>query len=143
MSTTMKKAKNYGQPDKAKLPTENVMNGQWPDKKEQTAAYQIVAVQNGKFYTPITARLFMGRSASSSVVYASIWCHHHNASYNGHGNAGGYGYHKGSAAMADAIRSAGIELNGSISGVGDTAIEYALSAIARAMGFRKFHLVKL
>jgi hypothetical protein len=60
----------------------------------------------------IDARCWMGRSRQASTVYASIWIH--GGDYrSGRGDAGGYGYHKSSAAMAAAISAAGIELYGS------------------------------
>lgn len=55
----------------------------------------------------------MGRSRNASTVYASIWVHANGHYLAGHGNAGGYGYHKESAAFQDAITSAGIQLVGS------------------------------
>lgn len=79
-------------------------------------------------------------------------------STSGRGSAGGYGYHKESAAVGDAIRSAGILLTGSpyglpsnydtpaqtratlkkpahIGGCGDESIRWALLAIAYAAGY--------
>ena len=83
----------------------------------------------------ITVRCYMGRSASASVVYTSLWITTPDYHGSGTGKAGGYGYHKASAAISEAIRSAGIELDEDISGVGDRAIEDALEAIAQALGF--------
>ncbi|MFX5068880.1 hypothetical protein ABTC68_19770, partial [Acinetobacter baumannii] len=57
----------------------------------------------------------------------------------GQGKAGGYGYHKPSAALADAISDAGIRLSRSISGCGDDVMRDACEAIARALtGKRRF-----
>lgn len=125
--------------------------------KEQVGNYKIVALYKGQFKTPITVTCWMGRSSQASVVYASIWVQTSKGAWcAGHGSAGGYGYHKESAAIQDAIDSAGIELFGDvyggdnkerakkqayIGGVGDTAIKYALEAIARAAGYRKFTVV--
>ena len=76
-------------------------------KKELCAAYSVIC--KGKEI--VCARSYMGKSVNSSVVYASIWVH--GETYTaGTGKAGGYGYHKESAAFCDAIRSAGIELYG-------------------------------
>lgn len=122
----------------AKLPAANVMNGRYPEKKELISEMRVVAYRKGKFETPVTVKVFMGRSSSASVVYCSIGTHDGNRSFNGHGRAGGYGYCKKSAALADAIRNAGIELSQSISGVGESAMRRAIEAIARALGFRKF-----
>lgn len=105
---------------------------------------------------------------AGSTVYCSIWVRgvkdnkkpvdwvYNNTS--GRGRAGGYGYHKESAAVGDAIRSAGVLLTGSpyglpsnsdtpaqtrallkkpahIGGCGDEAIRCALLAIAYAAGY--------
>ena len=55
---------------------------------------------------------------------------------SGHGKAGGYGYHKESAALQEAIESAGIKLRSPIDGAGDSAVRGAMEAINRA-AFRK------
>jgi len=140
-------------------PKENGKN--YGDSKETMDRYTVVAYHKGEFYNVVTCRTYMGRSSSASVVYASIWVHRPHRSGKeihcaGHGSAGGYGYHKGSAAIGSAISDAGIELYGSpysqdkqdyrkrahIGGVGDTAIESALLAIGRALGFNRVHLVR-
>jgi ribosomal protein L32 len=66
----------------------------------------------------------------------------------GSGRAGGYGYHRPSAAAGEAIRNAGFELltdEGKpcdIGGVGESAIEEALCAIADAIGLKDYALVR-
>lgn len=150
---------------KAKIvkPQDNGRN--YADKKETTDTYNLIAYYKGEFYNLITCRTYMGRSPNASSIYASIWVHRPHRTGKGelycagHGVAGGYGYHKASAAIGEAIESAGIELYGStyhvpkgekedftkrarINGVGSTAIESALIAIGRALGFTKLHLVK-
>ena len=105
---------------------------------------------------------------AGSTVYCSIWINTVKqekrpagwvyCSTSGKGSAGGYGYHKESAAVADAIKSAGIVLTGSpygrpsdsdtpaqtramlkkpayIGGCGDGSIRCALLAIAYAAGY--------
>lgn len=124
--------------------------------KEEIKSYQVVAYQKGEFKTPVTVRCWMSRSASASTVYASIWINAKETYVSGYGSASGYGYHKESAAIGRAIRSAGIKLFGSpygrddsetrnkpayIDGCGDSAIRDALEAITRALGFRKFTIV--
>jgi hypothetical protein len=80
--------------------------------KELVSAYSVVGTINGELREIVTARAYMGRSGSASVVYISLWVH--GAIHaSGKGSAGGYGYHKESQALADAIESAGIELYGS------------------------------
>ena len=105
---------------------------------------------------------------AGATVYCSIWVHSIKENKrptdwayggtSGKGSAGGYGYHKSSAAVADAIRSAGIVLTGDpygrpsnsdtpaqtramlkkpahIGGCGDESIRCALLAIAYAAGY--------
>lgn len=80
------------------------------------------------------ARFYMARSADGAGrVYCSLWVH--GTQYtSGHGQAGGYGYHKQSSALACAIKSAGIELTSDIAGVGNQAMQDAMKAIAIAAG---------
>lgn len=138
---------------KAKL-TEQVSNAKnLADDKEVTDIKTLVAIKNGKIHTPVVARWYMGRSAQASVVYCSIRINTKDFHTSGHGQAGGYGYHKVSAAFADALESAGIELYGSpytnavestkerrrrahIGGCGSSSVDAALKAIGRALGFR-------
>ncbi|MGE9070557.1 hypothetical protein ACQKHG_24750, partial [Escherichia coli] len=61
----------------------------------------------------ITVRVYMSASANASQVHACMWVRCADGQWtSGKGNAGGYGYHKESAAIADAVRSAGIALYG-------------------------------
>jgi hypothetical protein len=114
-------------------------------KKEQVSAWIAVDLSPGvKDYRRevVTVRCYMGRSRNASRVYASIWVHHGDDTTSGHGYADGYGYHKESAAVDEAIRSAGIELSRFIDGVGDSAIESAVKAIALAAGYDNVHIVR-
>lgn len=153
---------------KAKLvkPAYNAKN--YGEEKEVVDNWNVIGKVKGELKTIVTCRAYMGRSSSASVVYASIWIH--GLETSGTGSAGGYGYHKTSAAVNDAIRSAGVELYGDvyagsnqynyeekraytteelktrdkaaqkkrayIGGVGDSAIEEALLAIAKLAGGR-------
>lgn len=138
---------------KAKL-TKQVSNAKnLADDKEVTDIKTLVAIKNGKIFTPVVARWYMGRSSRASVVYCSIWINTKDFHTGGHGSAGGYGYHKVSAAFADALDSAGVVLYGSpyayvvetakdlrlrarIGGCGDSSVDAALKAIGHALGFR-------
>lgn len=129
---------------RARLPKERIHEVRnFSCEKELVDSWDVVVAHKGKLERPVTARAWMGRSKNSSVVYASIWVHGgKSVECSGSGRAGGYGYHKISAALDDAIRSAGVKLVGddgkqlSIGGVGDSAIRHALEAITRAAGFR-------
>lgn len=128
----------------AKLPAAPTENGKMLDgEKEQTRAWAIVARHKGKWVQPITVRCWMGRSRNASTVYASVWASGPGRWYAGHGTAGGYGYCRHSAAVGAAFDSAGIKLARSISGVGESAVEEALCATARALGYRSFTIVRL
>lgn len=74
---------------------------------------------------------------SASVVYCSVWIRqpgHGSPSFAGHGSAGGYGYHKESAALEAAMHSAGIKLAKGFGGCGSSAERAAYHAIAKACG---------
>ena len=109
------------------------------DKKELIKTFNVVT---DGLKEVITVRCYMGRSANASTVYASVWINTSEVHTSGKGKAGGYGYHKASAAIAAAIESAGITLDQSIDGVGDAAIEEALKAIASALGFSHVLIVE-
>ena len=111
----------------------NVSNAvNYKGQKELVKSYNVITDTLREI---IMARCYMGRSASASTVYASIWINSPGYHSSGKGKASGYGYHKESAAIGAAIESAGITLDQSIDGVGDAAIEEALKAIAQALGF--------
>lgn len=108
-------------------------------RKEKHFYKQIAAVainEDGRAYDCVTLRIY-GTDAKS---YACIWtasnCSWNDARdlwRNGSGSAGGYGYHRASAAACEAIYNAGIELDEDISGRGNEAMREAVEAIARAM----------
>ena len=151
---------------KAIITTPHQQNGKnYGDSKETMDRYQVIAYHKGEFRSLITCRTYMARSSQAQVVYASIWVSAPSRPGKpevyaaGHGSAGGYGYHKSSAAIQEAISSAGIKLYGSaygprhnepedfkkechIDGVGEQAIEYALTAIAAALGYHKIYICK-
>jgi len=81
--------------------------------KEMVSAYSVIGKINGELREVVTFRAYMGRSASASVVYGSLWVNAGEFHCSGKGSAGGYGYHKKSAALQDAITSAGLQLIGS------------------------------
>jgi len=60
----------------------------------------------------------------------------------GTGKAGGYGYDKPSAAFEAAMRSAGVEFDSGIAGVGDSAIREALGVLARYLNVGNFAIVE-
>ena len=119
---------------------------------EKELVQRIVVVDDaGSKRQIVDCRLYMGRSRNASAVYCSIWANGHinneQVWITGHGKAGGYGYHKPSAAMQNAITAAGFTLtddNGDImpiNGRGDEAMYDAAVAIAAALGFNDVILI--
>lgn len=140
-------------------------------KRELSGYYKLIDKRTEK--TVVDCRLYVGCSASASVVYCFLWVQSVKGqdwadgwtSTSGKGTAGGYGYHKTSAAVGSAISSAGIELWGSpyarpvndekpadtrkrlkerahIGGCGSGSIASALLAIAYAAGYPDCIFVK-
>ena len=127
---------------KATLGNENSNAINYGNKKELVNSRNVIVNSDDGLKNIITVRCYMGRSANASTVYASIWVNAPDIHTSGKGKAGGYGYHKASAAVADAISSAGITLDTNISGVGDGAIKESLEAIANALGFERVLIVE-
>ena len=118
---------------KATLPTQPVSNARQLDK-EVINHYHAIGLIDGEMTPLVDCRLYMSRSGDgASPVYCALWLLHGGYS-SGRGTASGYGYHKRSSAVGQAIRSAGIKLDGDIEGVGDDAVRDALTAIAVACG---------
>lgn len=128
-------------------------NAKRPDNKELVSAFSLVVrLPSGELREAVTARCYMGRSASASVIHAVLWVRCADGHWtSGSGSAGGWGYHKESAALADAVKSAGIELKDmdraddpnhlpryyfDFSGTGDSYYPQVFEAIARAAGYR-------
>ena len=132
----------------AKLISEESNARNMAGEKEQVN--RIVLIDKKTERHVVDARFYMSSGRNATTVYCSIWVHTKDGKgFSGHGKAGGYGYHKESAALADAIKSAGIELWGDqynkvkqpkrqayISGCGETAMHDACNAIAYAAGYR-------
>lgn len=80
--------------------------------------------------------------STDSRAYACIWVHGRTTNQYGHGggHAGGYGYHRASAAAQEAIKDAGITLSESIDGRGDESMKEAIRAIAEAAGSQKYFI---
>jgi len=132
--------------------------------KETASSYVIIDKKTEQEI--VNCRVYIGRSKSSSTVYASLWVYvgdkkrpteWHYGNISGHGSAGGWGYDKESKAIEQAINSAGIELYGTpytnrdvktvdfkkqawIGGTG--CHEAALLAIAYSAGFNDCILVR-
>lgn len=117
------------------------------DKREKVANHKLISFDarlrrtdphTAGIVEVIDARFYMGRSSSASVVHCSLWVRTRDGRYfSGEGQAGGYGYHKTSAALDAAVDSAGIKLEKRFDGCGETAMHVALLAIGRACGYAR------
>ena len=109
------------------------------DRKENHFYKQFTAVcfKDNRAYDAVICRLYGTESRSYCCLWVSGNCSWEGCGgdYWRHssGHAGGYGYHRASAAVARAIENAGITLDEEISGRGDTMIAEAVRAIAVAM----------
>lgn len=95
--------------------------------------YKVVTIVNGEMVELVDARL----GATNNCHYASVWLNVHycdNNYYNncgsarGTGKAGGYGYHRASAALDSALRRAGMRFSVGCSGMGESAMRDCLLA---------------
>jgi hypothetical protein len=92
-----------------------------------------------EYFTPIIARIYWSKGGTA---YACIWINSATKGIytSGGGKAGGGGYHKASAALQSALDDAGVILPDNIAGRGDSAMTDALTDIALALGYKKFHV---
>lgn len=121
------------------FPAESVLNAKNLGGKKETIGHEIYISPSASqewLRVPVEARFYMGRSSNASTVYCSVWIRHSDGrEFTGHGKAGGYGYHKASAALEDALHNAGIGGQPIFGGCGETAMQNALAGIARACGY--------
>ena len=111
------------------------------DKKETIKTVVLITCKAGEFSEPVTVRWYMSRSGDgASPVYCALWVHCSPYYVSGRGKAGGYRYHKASAAFQDACDSAGIELSQPVDGCGGSSVRDALYAIGQALGFERAEL---
>lgn len=103
------------------------------NEKETATHKSVICIVDGKAIEPITYRAYMGRSKGAATVYATIWIHSSECHRSGSGKAGGYGYHKESAAAYEAAISCGFEFNKHLAGTGQ--IDQMLEAMALALGY--------
>jgi len=126
------------------LPKKDTSNVNGRSHRKEHYCHASYSVVDSDFKTVVEARIYWNPKADGMrPVYCCLWVYGKATYFSGSGRAGGYGYHKSSAALADAIDSAGIVLSESISGVGDGAMADALLSIGRkASGKRKLGLIK-
>lgn len=95
-------------------------------KKEVIGGYSILTVGKDNYIKRVgMIRWYMGRSSLASRVYCvlNVFGTHTFAGRHGEGWAGGYGYCRQSAALGEAIKNAGYDLQANVHGCGvETAI---------------------
>jgi hypothetical protein len=120
-------------------------------------AGSLVAMRDGQMVEVITVRTyFSAKGTGMQPVRACVWVKPATPGgewFTGRGSAGGCGYHKESAAIADAVSAAGFELWGNpyssgrdenpdmkkrfhFGGTGSSAYEEIFKAIGRAVGYK-------
>lgn len=119
---------------KITLPTTPVTNASYKKVETKWKVKTYTALQNCEAGTHIReaarVELYISSSQKASVVHANFWVWGGDdfQTLSGYGTAHGYGYDKHQAAAADAIRSAGIHLDG------ESDIKTMLTAICEAAG---------
>ena len=105
-------------------------------RKEGNAfySYSIIDLDAGKESAAL--RLYYSKSGARN--YACLWVHCEGFYASGSDYAGGYGYHRPSAAAQGAFQSAGITLAEPIDGRGDDVIRDAMAALADYMGIGRY-----
>lgn len=103
--------------------------------------YKAVMIRGKELESLVELRI----SSTSSAAYACAWLYSpkvkdkdghtvKDAFWNsGSGRAGGYGYHRQSAAAESAFTRAGVKLSEAIGGRGDQAIREAVEAAGKAL----------
>lgn len=99
-----------------------------------------VAVDLATGREPVTLRIY--RPHKGATALACVWINAGDVYGYGSGSAGGYGYHKSSAAAESAFRDAGVEFDAGIGGAGNSAIRSAIMAVCAQLGFPACHLVE-
>lgn len=101
------------------------------DKQALIHQYTVLGIIDGEIRSLAEARIYMGMSRSAERMTAILWVYGKNYAC-GSGWAGGYGYHKASAAVDRAIGAAGFDLDWNIAGGGEIHLRDGLKAVAVA-----------
>lgn len=99
-------------------------------------SFKVISFTDKGFNVDIDLRIYQ----TDATSYACVWFGHCGGMANGSGKAGGYGYHRTSAAVYQAFKSAGIEFTEAWGGSGNGSIEYALRLIAKEKGINNFFI---
>lgn len=112
-------------------------------RKENGFYRQISMIDSRDGSAIVSARWYWPGRDGASNCYCCVWIDGDDAHGAGGGKAGGYGYHKESAALLAALNDAQAYVSEDIGGRGDQAMFDALEAVARAVvkGKRKIFRV--
>lgn len=100
--------------------------------------YKVVTIVNDKMITLVDARL----GATANCHYASVWLNTKYTDYDYYikygdarasAKAGGWGYHRASAALDSAFHRAGMKFNIGCSGMGESAMRDCLLAAGECL----------
>lgn len=95
-------------------------------RREQSfnGSWSLIDLDDGS--CPVDVRFY----GNGSVSYCCVWVNGTGYSSRGMAKAGGYGYHKDSAAMQMAFADAGWQFEEHFAGVGQEGMRAALEAVA-------------
>ena len=112
-------------------------------RKEKGFYRQISMIDSRDGSAIVQARWYWPGRDGASTCYCCVWIHGDDSHGRGGGRAGGYGYHKESAALLAALNDAGAYVSEDIGGRGDQAMFEALEVLARSVikGKRKIFRV--
>lgn len=104
---------------------------------------KLVVCYKGQIQVKATVDIYMGKGRSASTMHCYFRLNDHKTeTYRyGYGSAGGYGYCKKSSSMSHALEWAGIKLEKPINGVGESAMQEVLEAIAKKLKYRIFSVI--
>lgn len=110
-------------------------------RKETSFRRQLSLIDLDAGHELVTVRFY----GNGSRHYCCVWTSSRNGKLDyarGSAWAGGYGYHKDSDAMEQALKVAGFNFAEHFGGTGETGEEAALEAIARFVGAERFLIVR-
>lgn len=126
MATTLQLCK----PEAHATITGPAKGGKMLDEKRLSRSFSFLCI--GESGPEEVARILIWGTAARA--YASVWLKVPGDWRAGHAHAGGYGYHRGSAAVNRALKSAGVLLADDIEGRGETAYPSAIASALLALG---------
>lgn len=94
------------------------------EEKHICRGYKAICIDGGKIHELVDLRI----GATDGAAYACVWVKIPDHWACGSVKAGGYGYHRESAAAGEAFSRAGMEFDEGINGCGNGAIRDAVQA---------------